>query len=405
VKLTEKLIAALTLRQGERERLIADDEMTGLRLRLRAGAKGITRTWVYKYSQRGHQRSFTFDHIGHSLAAARKRAGELQARLRLGQDPAQVRAEGRARAAETMRVVLPTYLTHKRMALKPRSYGEVERHLLRYFKTLHPYPLRQITPAMVATRYAAIAAGSGSTTANNSWRSLHAFLDWALRQSLIDRNPAVGTERAPDRRRDRILNATEIKAIWEATGGGGDYNAIIRLLLLTGCRASEISGLRWSEIFSDRIVIAAERVKNGLAHVVPITPGIRAILDRCKRRPNSDFVFGRDPSRAFTGWGSCKPALDERIKATGVEMRDWVLHDIRRSFATGACELGVAPHIVEAALNHISGFRHGVAGTYNRAALESPVRHALMVWGDHVTAIAAGRVCGDRVVPLGTKRS
>ena len=85
-------------------------------------------------------------------------------------------------------------------------------------------------------------------------------------------------------------------------------------------------------------------------------------------------------------------------------MRDWVLHDIRRSFATGACELGIAPHVVEAALNHVSGFRHGVAGTYNRAALEGPVRHALMVWDDHVTAIAAGRVCGDRVVPLRTER-
>ena len=135
MKLSDKVVAALTLRPGEHERLIADDEMTGLRLRLRAGAKGITRTWVYKYSQSGQQRSFTFDHVGHSLAAARKRAGELQARLRLGQDPAQVRSEGRTRAAETMGAVLPTYLKQKRMALKPRSYGEVERHLLRYFKS------------------------------------------------------------------------------------------------------------------------------------------------------------------------------------------------------------------------------------------------------------------------------
>ena len=43
--------------------------------------------------------------------------------------------------------------------------------------------------------------------------------------------------------------------------GPGDLNAIVRLLLLTGCRASEIGSLRWSEVFSDRIVIAAERVK------------------------------------------------------------------------------------------------------------------------------------------------
>ena len=56
--------------------------------------------------------------------------------------------------------------------------------------------------------------------------------------------------------------------------------------------------------------------------------------------------------------------------------------------------------MVEAALNHVSGFRHGVAGTYNLAALEGPIRHALAVWETHVLAIVEGRVHGDRVVPL-----
>src|SRR5262245_21143193 len=141
MKLTDKVIAALTLRPGERERLIADDEMTGLRLRLRQAGNGVTRTWVYKYSRSGQQRSFTRDCAGHSTAAARKWAAELQARLRLGQDPAQERAEGRSHAAETMGAVLPTYLAQKRMALKPRSYAEVERHLLKYHKALHSDPL------------------------------------------------------------------------------------------------------------------------------------------------------------------------------------------------------------------------------------------------------------------------
>jgi integrase len=400
VKLTDKTIAALTLRPGERERLIADDDMTGLRLRLRAGAKGITRTWVYKYSQNGQQRSFTFDHGGHSLAVARKRAGELQARLRLGQDPAQERAQGRVRATETMGAVLPAYLEQKRLALRPRSYGEVERHLLKYHKPLHTHPLRNITPAMVATRYAAIAAVSGLTTANNSWRSLHAFFDWALRQGLVERNPAIGVERAPDRKRDRVLTAAEIKAVWQATAGDGDYNKIIRLLLLSGCRASEIAGLRWSEVFSDRLVIAAERVKNGRAHVVPIVPAIAAILEQCQRRPDSDFVFGRDPARPFTGWGASKEALDARLKNAGVAMAGWTTHDLRRTFVTGVCELGIAPHVAECAVNHISGFRGGVAGTYNYAVMEAPVRHALTVWAEHVLAIAEGRVRGDRVVPV-----
>jgi hypothetical protein len=111
-------------------------------------------------------------------------------------------------------------------------------------------------------------------------------------------------------------------------------------------------------------------------------------------------VFGRRRESPFTGWGESKIALDARIKAAGVNMKPWVVHDLRRSFATGASELQIAPHVVEAAIGHASGFRHGVGGTYNRAQLEGPIRHALNVWGRHIHEIADGRVGGDRVVPL-----
>jgi integrase len=399
MKLTDKIVAALTLRAPERERLIADDDMTGLRLRIRAGAKGVTKRWVYKYSRGGTQHSFTLDYPGHGLTSARKRAGELQARLRLGQDPAQDRREGKARALETMDAVLPAYLAHKRQMVRPRSYAELERHLTVYYQPLHRHPLPAITPAMVSARCAAITAASGATTAKNSWRSAHAFFFWAVRQGLMERNPAVGVEHAPDRKRDRLLTATEIRAVWQATAGDGDFNTIVRLLLLTGCRASEIGGLRWSEVYSDRLVLAAERVKNNRAHTVPLTPAVRAILEARPRHTISDHIFGRE-QLGFTGWSSSKMELDKRIKAAGTELSRWTLHDLRRTFATGTCELGISPHVVEAALNHVSGFRHGVAGVYNLAALEGPIRHALATWETHVLAIVEGRIHGDRVVPL-----
>jgi integrase len=212
---------------------------------------------------------------------------------------------------------------------------------------------------------------------------------------LVERNVAVGVEHPPDRKRERLLTASEIRTLWQATAGPGDFNAIVRLLLLTGCRASEIGSLRWSEILSDRIVIAAERVKNGRAHTVPLTPAVRAILDQRPRDSTRDFVFGRDTGRGFTGWSSSKIELDKRM-----QLKPWVTHDLRRTFATGSCELGTAPHVVEAAINHVSGFRHGVAGTYNRAALEGPIRHALAAWERHVMEIVEGRVHGDRVVPF-----
>jgi hypothetical protein len=50
-------------------------------------------------------------------------------------------------------------------------------------------------------------------------------------------------------------------------------------------------------------------------------------------------------------------------------------------------ELGVLPHIFEAVLNHQSGHKSGVAGTYNRAKYEGEMRAALQRWADYVDHI------------------
>ena len=400
MKLTDKAVAALSLRAGEREQLVADDEMTGLRLRIRAGSKGVSKRWVFKYSRGGTQSAFTLDYPGHNLTAARKRAGELQARLRLGQDPAAERREGRASALQTMAAVLPGYLAHKRQMLRPRSYVQVERHLMSYFEPLHRYPLSAITPAIVSARCAAIAAGSGATTAKNSWRSTRAFFFWAVRQGLMERNPAVGIEHSPDRKRDRILTASELRAVWQATAGDGDFSAIVRLLLLTGCRLSEIGALRWSEIYSDRLVIGAERVKNHRAHTVPLTPMVRSILEARPRHTISDCVFGRE-QLGFTGWGSSKRDLDKRnrggngcqAQAMGAARpaKDFCDRHLRardrasRGRDRPQSRLWISPRR-----------RRPLPPRQLRGT--GPARAAGL--GAHILEIADGRIHGDRVVPL-----
>jgi integrase len=401
MKFTEKAVAALDLPAGVNERLFTDSELTGLSLRLRRGASGITRSWVYRYSVAGTHRKVTFDFVGHNLAAARKRAGDLQARVRLGQDPAQDRAQTQADVRQTIEATLHDFLPEKRLTLRPSSYRQIERHLLRYLKPLHRTPLRLVTPGDVAKRHLEIATASGRPTATNALRSWSNFFGWCLRKGFIEKNPAIGVERFKHRERERVLNASEIKMIWDATSDATDYSAVVRLLLLTGCRANEIGGLKWSEVYSDRIVLPAERVKNKLQHVIPITTTVRTILlEGRERRPGKEHVFGRQGDRPLTGWGRCKASLDARLRAADVAIEKWVVHDLRRTAATGMGELGIAPHVIEAVLNHVSGFRSGVAGTYNRAQLEGPMRHALNVWDAHVRDIVEGRTAGDRVVPL-----
>jgi integrase len=94
------------------------------------------------------------------------------------------------------------------------------------------------------------------------------------------------------------------------------------------------------------------------------------------------------PLRAegFLRWADGKAALDARA---GVA--DWVLHDIRRTVATRMADLGVAPHVIEAILNHQSGHKSGIAGTYNRSSYANETRAALALWADHVTALVSGR--------------
>jgi len=92
-----------------------------------------------------------------------------------------------------------------------------------------------------------------------------------------------------------------------------------------------------------------------------------------------------------------KATLDARI---GAAVPHWTHHDLRRTAATRMAELGIAPHIIEAILNHVSGHKAGVAGIYNRAAYETQKRHALASWADHLLAIVEGRAVATTVVSL-----
>ena len=87
MKLTEKAVIQRDLPAELDEQFISDDDLTGLYLRLRRGAAGVVKSWVYRYTVAGARHKETVDFAGHSLAAARKWAGDLRARVRLGYDP------------------------------------------------------------------------------------------------------------------------------------------------------------------------------------------------------------------------------------------------------------------------------------------------------------------------------
>src|SRR3954451_18088603 len=98
---------------------------------------------------------------------------------------------------------------------------------------------------------------------------------------------------------------------------------------------------------------------------------------------------------ALSGFSKAKRQWDERIAERRAEARlpplpAWTLHDLRRTMVTIMNErLGVAPHVVEAVVNHTSGAaKRGVAGVYNRALYLRERQKALKLWAKHVFALS-----------------
>jgi integrase len=87
------------------------------------------------------------------------------------------------------------------------------------------------------------------------------------------------------------------------------------------------------------------------------------------------------------GVGTRTGVIPKQRSIRGPALPGGAFHDLRRTAATRMAELGTLPHVIEAVLNHVSGHRAGVAGTYNRATYAKEMREALERWAHHVEAI------------------
>ena len=213
------------------------------------------------------------------LALARKNAGELEAKVRLGGDPVSEKQAARIEADTTFHILAEQYLEQRKSDWRPKTFDDLSRCLRRYAEPLHRIPLAAITQRQISGLLANIAKESGETTANRVRATLSMLYAWALREGikLPEGNLASFTHKFKEHSRERVLSDAEIAAIWNAAGDN-DYGTIVRLLLLTGQRMREIGDLRWDEIGDDEIVLPASRTKNHRAHHVPLGDAVKAIL-------------------------------------------------------------------------------------------------------------------------------
>jgi integrase len=217
---------------------------------------------------------------------------------------------------------------------------------------------------------------------------LSVMFGWLVQHRRIETNPTAGVHRPETpKARDRVLTDAEVVAFWSATESERkEFSVLLRILLLTGCRLNEIAGMRRAELSEDGLIftIPGERAKNHLKHVVPLAPLARELIESVPG--DGPLVFTTNDRTPVSGWSKLKSRLDLAMK-----IPPWRIHDLRHTAATGMAELGIAPHIVEAALNHVSGAKAGIAGRYNHAAYAEEKKIALQRWSEHIAGLVAGK--------------
>lgn len=386
-KLTEQFVARLIVPAGQRDVQAFDDTLPGFGVRKFASGRAV---WIVKYNVGRKQRKRSLGPVvPGSMSTKRKLADEILTRARLGQDTA---AEGDAAKALASRVaaklgdLVPKYLARCDAMQRASTAAETRRYLDRYWARLHKLVPRDVTRPDVVEGVDAIEAGHGAVTADRARVALSGFFAWCIDRGHADANPALGIgRRAAAPASERVLSESELVAVWLAAGDD-DYGKIVRLLILTAQRRDEIGGLDRGEVAVDakQIELPKERTKNAREHIVPLSPQAIEILARTVRVGERTRYFGLG-DRGYSGWSKSKARLDKRLPD---DMPSYDIHDIRRSVATHLADRKFAlPHVVEAILNHISGHKAGVAGTYNKALYLAERRRALNRWAKHMLAL------------------
>jgi site-specific recombinase XerC len=254
----------------------------------------------------------------------------------------------------------------------------------------------------------AIKHGSDSR-ARKLFSVLSVLFGWLPLKYKVGVNPMIGVKRpGPPSSRERKLDNSELVQFWKACDAidepkegstqRGIFGALYQTLLLVGARLREVSGMDRTEL-NGVWEVPGDRTKNHLPFLVPLPAAALEIINAVPTVAGSSLVFTSNGKTPVSGFSKAKKALDTKMaEIAGKPIAPWRVHDLRRTFSTTLNEspedggLGIAPHIVEACLNHISGgARSGVAGTYNKAKYLSEKRVALQRWASHIEGLVSGR--------------
>jgi integrase len=383
------------LKSGTSRREIPDGQVRGLFLIVQPSGK---MAWAVRYRHFGRPRKLTIGGYPEiSLKDARAAAMRALSSIAEGRDPAAEKqtAKAAARAArrqtsDTVEKVIEDFI---RLYAKPntRDWKEAARLLKQFAVAWEGRRLAEISKADIHRILDGIVARGAPVGANRTFAQLRKMCRWAVSRGIIERSPCEGIDPpSTEKARDRVLSLDELRLVWSAADQlGFPFGPITKLLVLTGARRSEVGDMEWNELDLEQRTwtIPAARSKNRRQHTVPLSPQAVEIIKGLPRFAGSKLLF-TPRKTAPAGFARAKESLDRHITAANVEpLAPWVLHDIRRSVATGLAGLGVNLPVIERCLNHVSGSFGGIVSIYQKHSFADEMRAAFDAWGRKIESL------------------
>ncbi len=234
----------------------------------------------------------------------------------------------------------------------------------------------------------------GAGAANRTIQTLGAIMHFAMKQKLISENPVRDIDTPKGNKRDVFLTLDEIRDLGRAfrhsplSVAHARQCDLIKLILLTGCRKSEITTLKWDYVDFVHQIFHFPDTKTGKQDR-PFGTGALNLLRKLEQDRSSDWVFPSQRSndthmqnllRLFNRICEATDEAGQRIlNKPGLN-----LHALRHTFASLANEMGYSDITIAALLGHRIGtvtsrYTHTVDRTLILAANEisSAIENAL----------------------------
>jgi integrase len=358
-----------------------------------------------------------------TLAKARAEAKKALGKVADAIDPAALKKEAREAAAaaraDTFESVARGFVKRRSQAEKSRSWRQDGSRLgfgfeedgsmfvkndpvLRWAKR----PIAEIKRRDVNELLDSIKDDGRRVMASNVFAVLRKLSNWAVSRDIVANSPCVGVETDKVVARDRVLTDGELKALWEASAEVGyPFGDVTKLLILTGQRRDEVAGMKRSELDLERRMwtVPAARAKNNKVHDVPLSDAAVAVIEALPKVYSPEgLLFTTNSKTPVSGFSKAKKELDDAMPS---KTPPWVLHDIRRTVATGMQKLNIALPVTEAVLNHVSGSRAGIVGVYQRHDYADEKRSALQAWANYLANLIEPRASNVASFPQGANRS